>query len=95
MKYFIKFFYPEYIDYILCSHNWMHILDKYKCHFSPLPEDSIHKMYAKVLGLSSGDPTEGTDNHLELHKEIGFFNCTLLGRSCLHMYLAILILHIL
>ena len=77
-KQYIEIACPEYIDRILRSHNWFDI-NTSSHPSSPLPEDSIHKLYAEVLGPNGGGPKEGTAEHLQLQDKMGFSYRTLLG----------------
>ena len=40
---------------------------------APLPEDSVAKMYAEVIGKSGSGPREGTSKHATLEKKLVFF----------------------
>ena len=49
------------------------------CPIAPLPEDSVTKMYAEVIGESCGGPREGTSEHAILEKKFGFSYRSVLG----------------
>ena len=67
----------DYIDRVLKLHNWQDMHDTGP--IAPLPEDSVTKMYAEVLGESGGGPHEGTSEHAILEKKLGFSYRSVLG----------------
>ena len=69
-KEYIQINCSDYIDRVLTSHDWQDMHDTGI--LAPLPEDSVTKMYAEVIGESGGGPREGTTEHAILEKKIGF-----------------------
>ena len=67
----------DYIDRVLTSRNWQDMHDTGT--LAPLPEDSVTKMYAEVIGKSGSGPREGTSEHAILEKKIGFSYQSVLG----------------
>ena len=61
---------PDYVDRVLKLHNWQDMHNTGP--IAPLPEDSVTKMYAEVIGESGGGPREGTSKHALLEKKLGF-----------------------
>lgn len=74
---------PGYIDKIICSHNWYDHPSLPEHPGSSLHKNTIHKMYAKVVEPSNGNPYEHTSEHVDLKSQMGFFYQSLLGE---HMF---------
>ena len=67
--------YPDYIDHIDVSYDWQDEPDigtPGDQPISPIPEDSIPKMYGEFLGTSTGGPKEVKLNHFKLENSMGF-----------------------